>query len=227
MHSQIEQTRHQLKEEATRRREELERAAQLSAEEIRVKAQAEYDRILMQARTDAALEITKARETLRDSVAVLAVKGAEQILRREVNPSVHKRSTVARPYAEAIFSVAQTSGSSLADWDHWMQKLALATKVPVLMSLLNNPASDTSKLQGVLSSVATSPNATADHVVTLLLKNRRANLLPEIAEQFSEFRAKAESVSEAKIFSPYPVVAGQLQQLLQLLEEKFGRKLRP
>ena len=31
----------------------------------------------------------KARETLRDHVAVLAVKGAEQILRKEVNASVH------------------------------------------------------------------------------------------------------------------------------------------
>ena len=31
----------------------------------------------------------KARESLRDQVAVLAVKGAEQILRKEVNASVH------------------------------------------------------------------------------------------------------------------------------------------
>jgi F-type H+-transporting ATPase subunit b len=31
----------------------------------------------------------KARETLREQVAALAVKGAEQILRKEVNPAVH------------------------------------------------------------------------------------------------------------------------------------------
>jgi F-type H+-transporting ATPase subunit b len=32
---------------------------------------------------------TKAREALREQVAVLAVKGAEQILRKEVNAGVH------------------------------------------------------------------------------------------------------------------------------------------
>ena len=31
----------------------------------------------------------KARETLRDQVAALAVKGAEQILRKEINADVH------------------------------------------------------------------------------------------------------------------------------------------
>ena len=34
--------------------------------------------------------MVKARETLREHVALLAVKGAEQILRKEVNASVHK-----------------------------------------------------------------------------------------------------------------------------------------
>ena len=33
--------------------------------------------------------MVKARETLRDQVAVLAVKGAEQILRKELNAGVH------------------------------------------------------------------------------------------------------------------------------------------
>ena len=41
------------------------------------------------ARAEAAQESVKARETLRDQVAALAVKGAEQILRKEVNPAVH------------------------------------------------------------------------------------------------------------------------------------------
>jgi len=36
-----------------------------------------------------AQEVVKAREALREQVAALAVKGAEQILRKEVNAGVH------------------------------------------------------------------------------------------------------------------------------------------
>ena len=41
------------------------------------------------ARAEAEQEATKARETLREQVAALAVRGAEQILRREVDARTH------------------------------------------------------------------------------------------------------------------------------------------
>ena len=41
------------------------------------------------AKAEAEQQTVKAREALREQVAALAVKGAEQILRREVNASVH------------------------------------------------------------------------------------------------------------------------------------------
>jgi F-type H+-transporting ATPase subunit b len=44
---------------------------------------------LAQAKQDAAQEVMRARDALRNDVANLAVKGAEQILKREVNASAH------------------------------------------------------------------------------------------------------------------------------------------
>jgi F-type H+-transporting ATPase subunit b len=66
-----------------------EKRAQLVAEEIKANAQAEADRIIAQAKADADQQLAKAREALRAQVADLAVKGAEQILKREVNASAH------------------------------------------------------------------------------------------------------------------------------------------
>ena len=43
----------------------------------------------MAARAEAEQQVIQARESLREQVASLAVKGAEQILRKEVNPAVH------------------------------------------------------------------------------------------------------------------------------------------
>ena len=55
----------------------------------RKEAEVERARILAQAKTDAEQEMQRAKNTLRDQVAVLAVAGAEQILKREVNAQVH------------------------------------------------------------------------------------------------------------------------------------------
>jgi F-type H+-transporting ATPase subunit b len=58
-------------------------------EEAKGKASEEGAKIIAQARAEAEQEAVKAREALRGQVAALAVKGAEQILRREVNAGVH------------------------------------------------------------------------------------------------------------------------------------------
>ncbi|AZP12114.1 MULTISPECIES: F0F1 ATP synthase subunit B [Undibacterium] len=66
-----------------------EKRAQLILEEAKNVANAEAARIIAAAKAEADNQVTKAREELRDQVAVLAVKGAEQILKREVNASAH------------------------------------------------------------------------------------------------------------------------------------------
>ena len=53
------------------------------------KAQIEADRIIESAKAEVAQEAQRLRDQLRDEVARLAVAGAEQILRREVDTKVH------------------------------------------------------------------------------------------------------------------------------------------
>jgi len=77
------------KNEGTQRIAEAEKRAQQSAEEIKQNAQTEAARIIAQAKFEAEQQVIRARDVLRNEVAVLAVKGAEQILRREVDPKAH------------------------------------------------------------------------------------------------------------------------------------------
>jgi len=58
-------------------------------DEAKAAARAEADRILAAARADIDQQVARAKETLREQVAVLAVAGAEKILRREVNAQTH------------------------------------------------------------------------------------------------------------------------------------------
>jgi F-type H+-transporting ATPase subunit b len=75
--------------DATQRLADAERLAQQMIEEAKGRATDEGAKIVAAAKADAEQQAVKAREVLRDQVAALAVKGAEQILRREVNAGVH------------------------------------------------------------------------------------------------------------------------------------------
>ncbi len=77
------------KDDAAKRLADAERLAQAMVEEAKSRAAEEGAKIIAAAKAEAEQEAVKAREALREQVAGLAVKGAEQILRREVNASVH------------------------------------------------------------------------------------------------------------------------------------------
>jgi F-type H+-transporting ATPase subunit b len=75
--------------ETTARLADAERRAQAIIEEAKGRATEEASKIVAAAKAEAEQQTVRARETLRDQVAALAVKGAEQILRKEVNAGVH------------------------------------------------------------------------------------------------------------------------------------------
>lgn len=75
--------------ETAARLADAERRAQAIVEEAKTKALEEGNKIIVAAKAEAEQQSIKAREALREQVAVLAVKGAEQILRKEVNAGVH------------------------------------------------------------------------------------------------------------------------------------------
>ena len=77
------------RDDAAKRLADAERLAHSMVEEAKGKAGEEAAKIVAAARAEAQQESMKAREVLRDEVAALAVRGAEAILRREVNPAVH------------------------------------------------------------------------------------------------------------------------------------------
>ena len=77
------------RDDAQKRLADAERLAQQMVEEAKGRASEEAAKIIAAAHAEAEQASVKARESLREQVAGLAVKGAEQILRREVNAGVH------------------------------------------------------------------------------------------------------------------------------------------
>jgi F-type H+-transporting ATPase subunit b len=75
--------------DAAARLADAERRAQVMVEEAKARATEEGAKIVAAAKAEAEAQSVQVREALREQVAALAVKGAEQILRREVNSAVH------------------------------------------------------------------------------------------------------------------------------------------
>jgi len=85
----IEQELSSARTDAAQRLADAERLAQSMIEEAKSRASDEGAKIVAAARAEAEQEASKAREVLREQVAALAVRGAEQILRREVDARTH------------------------------------------------------------------------------------------------------------------------------------------
>ena len=88
-HKHVEVELAKTRNEAATRLADAEHRAAAIVEEARARATAEANKIIAAAKAEAEQAMVQGREALRDHVAVLAIKGAEQILRKEVNASVH------------------------------------------------------------------------------------------------------------------------------------------
>ena len=77
------------RDESAKRIADAEKRAQAIIDEAKQTAGVEAARIRAEAEADATQQVNRVRDELRAQVATLAVKGAEQILQREVNAAAH------------------------------------------------------------------------------------------------------------------------------------------
>lgn len=137
-------------------------------------------------------------------------------------------STVARPYSEALFAVAQAGQGGLAVWAEQVQRLAhVAANADVRSAMADPRLDDAQRVSIFLSLVRPAVDKQFQNFVEVLMANDRLLLLPQIAEQFEALKDEAEGVAQANITSAFPMSEDQVSQLISLLEPKFGLKLKP
>ena len=80
----------QAREEGAKYLSEAEKHTRLRMEELKREASEQAARIISEAKHEAEQQALRARDALREELAILAVKGAEQILKREINADAHR-----------------------------------------------------------------------------------------------------------------------------------------
>ena len=134
-------------------------------------------------------------------------------------------STLARPYAEAVFRLADPAGK-LREWSDMLANLAKVTAAPAVAAALKDPNLSGPKAAGMLIGILSGQlTGEAENFVRVLAENRRLELLPEIARQFEALRNVREGVVEAEIESAFPLEQPQLDELVSHLEARTRKRV--
>ena len=134
--------------------------------------------------------------------------------------------TIARPYAEAIFALAD-AGGALGGWSRTLAVMAAVAANSDLRAATANPNLSASQVYGLFAGACGDLATEAQNLVHVLIENGRLALLPEIRAIYEELKNEREGVMEAVITSAQPLESGQLSALVAELERRFGRKIRP
>lgn len=138
-------------------------------------------------------------------------------------------ATIARPYAEAVFRVAEPAGT-VPQWSRLLDGLAIAAKTTEFQQLIGDPKINSEQLVDLLMSVVQSDSElteSAKRFLEELVSYHHLNALPEIADLFQKRCNEANNVQEVTIYSAFPVDDDKLIQLMPALEKRFGKKLKP
>jgi F-type H+-transporting ATPase subunit delta len=135
-------------------------------------------------------------------------------------------STIARPYAEAVFRLADASGK-LGDWSDMLGNLAQVAADPGVAAAIADPNLTSPKVAGMFIGILGGRlTGEAENLVRVLAENKRLEVLAEIASQFELLKNEREGMVEAEIVSAFPLDDAQLRALLSQLETKAGMRVK-
>jgi len=146
---------------------------------------------------------------------------------------VADNSTIARPYAQAIFEVAESDGM-LGEWAETLSTAGQLLADRGLIEYLGNPHYNDEQrfefLTGLFanagSTLLSGDDKKGSNLLRLLLENDRLAVLPEISGHFDELKAKVENVVDAVVTSASRLSDEQTAEIARSLKERLGRDVK-
>ncbi|MCP3849168.1 MAG: F0F1 ATP synthase subunit delta [Gammaproteobacteria bacterium] len=134
-------------------------------------------------------------------------------------------STLARPYAQAVFNLAKANNTLKA----WSETLALLSEVAAnesMIELIDNPDVDSEHAVSLFIDICKDNlDEQGTNLVKLAAENGRLEIFPVIASTFESLRAEEEGSVEAQVISAFAVNATQKKSIAEALKKKLGREV--
>ena len=135
-------------------------------------------------------------------------------------------ATLARPYANAVFALAQEN-RTLDRWARRLAVLATAAREERMRTLLQSPeVTAQSKVSHLADICGEELGERGRNFLTVLARSGRLSLLGEISHHFEVLKAAAERNLDVEVLSTYPLSETQAERFKDVLRAKFGRQVR-
>ncbi|MFK4753945.1 F0F1 ATP synthase subunit delta [Oceanobacter antarcticus] len=135
-------------------------------------------------------------------------------------------TTLARPYAKAVFAEAEEKKSL----DAWSDDLALlstyASDAEMAKLLVHPSLTAAQQAQALIDVCGEKLNDAAKNLVHVLAENKRLTLLTEITALYEELKAQLQNAVDVVVTSAYALTETQSNKLAQALKAKLQRDVR-
>ncbi|MES9992593.1 MAG: F0F1 ATP synthase subunit delta [Candidatus Thiodiazotropha sp.] len=134
-------------------------------------------------------------------------------------------TTIARPYAEAVFDRAEESGK-LDDWSEMLNFLTTVVESEEMAPVVGNPLVEQEALVSLLLEIAGDKlDQEGGNLIKVLVENNRLKVLPEIEALFEALKADKERISKVHVTSAFDLDAAQEKLIADALKAKLGRNV--
>ena len=130
-------------------------------------------------------------------------------------------ATIARPYAEALFQSAADPAAA-----RQLKAVAAVAADPQLRQFAGNPNVGAGQVFELIAGVVGEPLSPAlQNFLRTVIDNGRVGALTEIEAQYQALLDARTGVSQATVYSAFPMDAAALATVQVALEKRFARKL--
>ena len=140
-----------------------------------------------------------------------------------------ENSTIARPYATAVFELARDAGQVEA-WSATLELLSALVSDKTMRELIANPKVSRQQLQELVFDVCGDKLDGPGHnlgrnLVKTLVQAERLQYSPYIRDLYEQMRAQAEGKIEVELVTAYPLEPAQQDEIARIMAERLGKRV--
>ena len=134
-------------------------------------------------------------------------------------------NTIARPYVQAAFEVAQKQGD-LKGWSEMLKVLSSLMSNEEIRAVVASPRVKSGQIEELMLQLAGSLNKEQGNFVRILVQGGRLNVVHEIADLFEKLRAEAEKSAQVTVTSAFELGAEQQAKIAAALKARLGTEVK-
>jgi F-type H+-transporting ATPase subunit delta len=135
-------------------------------------------------------------------------------------------STLARPYAEAVFKIA-VENKSISDWSEVLEFLSVVMQDKEMVAIVANPKVSQEQLTTLILDICQGQvTEQSENFVKLLVQNERLILAPQISELFEAYKADHEGYVDVELTSAYALTKDEQKKFASTLKKQLSKDVK-